>query len=157
MRKQFAESIAALGLQDGRVHLITGDVGGAMFDTFRALCPRRHIEFGIAEQSMVGFAAGMAIAGLRPIVYTITPFLLERAFEQVKLDIDFQKLPVGLVGYADYPTYGPSHNELDALSMTGMFRNIQAKFPASVDGLIRAMKSIDYERPWFISLKKVPA
>ena len=154
MRKQFAISLTELAKADERVHLITGDVGGAMFDDFRKACPHRHIEFGVAEQSMIGFAAGMAIAELRPIVYTITPFMIERAFEQVKLDVDFQSLPVGLVGYADYPSYGPSHRELDALTTMGMFRNIQTFYPESVDDVVKVFKKMDHERPWFLRLKR---
>ena len=67
---------------------------------------------GICEQSLIGVASGMALEGLKPWVYTITPFLIERPFEQIKLDIDQQKANVNLVGFADYPTLGPTHSEL---------------------------------------------
>ena len=70
----------------------------------------------------------MALQGLKPWVYTITPFLIERPFEQIKLDIDQQKSNVKLVGFADYPSLGPSHSELNAkkrmffeFSMTSVF------------------------------------
>ena len=55
----------------------------------------------------------MAIQGLKPWVYTITPFLIERPFEQVKLDIDQQNVNVNLVGFADYPHLGPTHSEIN--------------------------------------------
>jgi transketolase len=154
MRNSFAAALTLLAKTDSRIHLVTGDVGGGLFDGFRAACPGRHIEFGIAEQSMVGFAAGMAIAGLRPVVYTITPFLIERAFEQIKLDINEQNVPVGIVGYSGYPTYGPSHNELDAETVMGLFQNIRSMFPKSAAEAGEMVLGVDFERPWFLALKK---
>lgn len=156
MRYQFAKLITDIGISDKRVYLLTGDVGGAMFDDFRRQCPGRHIEIGIAEQSMVSIAAGMAMSGLRPVVYTITPFLIERAFEQIKLDVHIQNVPVGLVGYADYPTYGPSHAELDAPTLMSLVRNIQSFFPTCNEDVVSSMRSMDWARPWFLSLKKAP-
>ena len=158
MRKTFANRLAAIGALDPKLHLITGDVGGAMFDDFRTACPGRHVEYGIAEQSMVGFAAGMAMAGLHPVVYTITPFLIERAFEQVKLDIDAQNVPVWLVGYSGYPTYGVSHNELDAVYLMRLFNNVQSEFPETLEQLDDALANrMDFQKPWFLHLHKVVA
>ena len=66
------------------------------------IIPKRFFNMGICEQSIIGLSAGMALEGLKPWVYTITP-LIERPFEQVKLDINQQNVNVKLVGYADYP------------------------------------------------------
>jgi len=93
--------------------LIVGDIGYGVFDDFRKENPRKFFNLGICEQSMISFASGMALEGLKPWVYTITPFLIERPFEQIKLDIDQQNVNVNLIGFADYPTLGPSHAELD--------------------------------------------
>ena len=84
---------------------------------------------GICEQSLIGTAAGMALEGLKPWVYTITPFLIERPFEQVKLDLDQQKVNVNLVGFADYPSLGPTHSELNAKKLSKLFKNIKSYFP----------------------------
>ena len=70
----------------------------------------------------------MALEGLKPWVYTITPFLIERPFEQVKLDIDQQNSNVKLVGFADYPTLGPTHSEIDGKALMKLFNNITSFF-----------------------------
>ena len=95
---------------------------------FRKNHPNRFFNLGICEQSIIGFASGIALEGLKPWVYTITPFLIERPFEQIKLDIDQQKSNVKLVGFADYPSLGPSHSELNAKTMK-VFKNIKSFFP----------------------------
>jgi transketolase len=109
---------------------------------------------GICEQSLIGLSSGMALEGLKPWVYTITPFLIERPFEQIKLDIDQQVANVKLVGYADYPNLGPTHSELDGVALMKNFKNITSHFPsdeASVrSSLERAARKIG---PSFISLK----
>jgi transketolase len=156
MRYEFARVLTALAEKDPLIYLLTGDVGGALFDPFRAKCPGRHIEIGVAEQSMVGMAAGMAMAGLRPVVYTITPFLIERAFEQIKLDVHCQKVPVGLVGYSGYPTYGPSHIELDAPKLMSLVTNIRGLYPEQNGDVERMLSELDFNKPWFLSLKKAP-
>lgn len=156
MRYEFARALTALAKADPRIYLLTGDVGGALFDEFRANCPGCHMEVGVAEQSMVGIAAGMAMTGLRPVVYTITPFLIERAFEQIKLDVHCQQVPVGLVGYSGYPTYGPSHIELDAPKLMALLPGIQSRFPTGND-VTQMMNTLDFNRPWFLSLHKVPS
>ena len=70
---------------------------------------------------------------MKPWVYTITPFLIERPFEQIKLDIDQQKANVNLVGFADYPTLGPSHAEIDAKTLMKLFKSIKSFFPKDSD------------------------
>ena len=102
MRKEFGKVIVELAEKDKNVILIVGDIGYGIFNEFRKRFPDRFFNFGIREQSIVSMAAGMALEGLKPYVYTITPFLIERAFEQVKLDIDQQNVNVKLVGYDTY-------------------------------------------------------
>ena len=79
--------------------LKVGDIGYGIFDDFRKNHPNRFINMGICEQSLISVAAGMSLEGLKPWVYTITPFLIERPFEQIKLDINQQKANVKLVGF----------------------------------------------------------
>ena len=157
MRRRFGKVITELAGQDKNIVVIVGDIGYRVFDEFRDKYPERFINIGICEQSMIGVCAGMALEGLKPWVYTITPFLIERPFEQVKLDIDQQNANVKLVGFADYPTLGPTHRELDGEKLIQLFTNITSYFPRDGDET-ESMVYDAYQQtgPAFISLKSDP-
>lgn len=155
MRKIFGKTIVELAEKDSSIHLLLGDIGYGVFDEFREKFGDRFHNLGICEQSMIGVASGMALEGLKPYVYSITPFLIERPFEQVKLDIDQQNVNVKLVGYADYPTHGPTHQELDARTLMGMLKNTECYFPKNSSETRQfLLESYNHEKPTFISLKK---
>jgi len=157
LRRRFGKFITELASRDDKIIVLVGDIGYRVFDEFRENYPDRFINLGICEQSMIGVSAGMALEGLKPWVYTITPFLIERPFEQVKLDIDQQNVDVKLVGFADYPTLGPTHSELSAEKLMALFPNITSYFPTDGDQT-QSMMSEAYEKngPAFISLKSDP-
>ena len=90
MRRTFGKVITELADRDENIVVLVGDIGYRVFDEFREKHPKRFINLGICEQSLIGVSAGMALEGLKPWIYTITPFLIERPFEQIKLDIDQQ-------------------------------------------------------------------
>ena len=157
MRRRFGKVISELATKDEKIVLIVGDIGYGVFDDFRKEHPKKFFNLGICEQSIIGFASGLALEGLKPWVYTITPFLIERPFEQIKLDINQQNVNVKLVGFADYPSLGPSHAELDAKKMMRLFKNIKSYFPK--DGReTNLVVKLAYKRrgPVFISLKNDP-
>jgi transketolase len=157
MRRAFGREISKLADEDEKIFLITGDIGYRIFDEFRAKHSKRFINIGICEQSMIGFASGLALEGLKPWVYTITPFLIERPFEQIKLDIDQQNAQVKLVGYADYPTLGPTHSELDAPTLMSLFKNIRSYFPENESETLKFVRQAYQEDgPSFLSLKSDP-
>jgi transketolase len=112
MRGTFSRLLAQAARADERVVLLTGDHGYALFDEFRARCPGQYINCGVAEQNMVGVAAGLAKAGLRPLVYGLSSFIPMRVLEQIKMDICYESLPVVLIGDGAgvvYSTLGASH------------------------------------------------
>ena len=154
MRKRFGEVISKLADKNEKIIIIVADIGYGVFDDFREKYPDRFINMGICEQSIISVASGMALEGLQPWVYTITPFLIERPFEQVKLDINQQNVNVNLVGYADYPTLGPTHSEINAKEMMKLFNNIESFFPSDGDETEKMILEA-YERkgPTFTSLK----
>ena len=139
MRRKFGKLINEIAKKDKKIVLLVGDIGYGIFDDFRKDNPKRFFNMGICEQSLIGVASGMALEGLKPWVYTITPFLIERPFEQIKLDIDQQKANVKLVGFADYPSLGPSHSELNGKKLMSLFKNIKSYYPKN---------SQDYEHPF---------
>jgi transketolase len=158
MRRSFGKIITELADRDEKIYVLVGDIGYRVFDEFREKYPDRFINIGICEQSMIGVSAGMALEGLNPWVYTITPFLIERPFEQVKLDIDQQNVNVKLVGYSDYPTLGPTHTELNGKKLMQVFKNITSYFPKNGDET-QKVTYLAYEKkgPAFISLKSDPS
>ena len=129
MSRVFGKLIADMADKDPKINLLVGDIGYRVFDEFRERHPNKLYKLGICEQSLISVSSGMALEGLKPWVYTITPFLIERPFEQIKLDIDQQKANVKLVGFADYPTLGPSHSAIDAKKLMSLFKNIDSFFP----------------------------
>jgi len=157
MRKEFGNFITDLAGRDEKIYLVVGDIGYRVFDKYREMFPDRFINIGIREQTMIGFASGMALEGLKPYVYTITPFLIERPFEQIKLNIDQQNANVKLVGYADYPGQGPTHAEIDGKWLMSKFTNIKSYFPEnSKETKVALIESSESNSPSFISLKKDP-
>ena len=154
MRRKFGKVLSEVAKKDKKIFLIVGDIGFGIFDDFRKEHPKRFINLGICEQSLIGTAAGMSLEGLKPWVYTITPFLIERPFEQIKLDIDQQKTNVKLVGFADYPKLGPTHSELNAKKMMKLFKNIKSYFPKNSNDTKNVVKKCyKFKGPTFISLK----
>ena len=157
MRRRFGTLIAQLADHDPDIIVLVGDIGYRVFDEYRDRHHDRFVNMGICEQSIISVAAGMALEGLKPWVYTITPFLIERPFEQIKLDIDQQQANVKLVGFSDYPTLGPTHTELDARKLMELFSGISSYFPLDGDETEEAVKAAyGKDGPAFIGLKTDP-
>ena len=102
MRNAFADEITQLSLLDPRIVLLSGDIGNKLFDKFKDVDGSRFYNCGIAEGNMMGVAAGMALSGLRPIVYTITPFTTTRCFEQIRVDVCYHKAPPYGIRVSEY-------------------------------------------------------
>lgn len=154
MRRKFGKVISKLAEKDHKIFLLVGDIGFGIFDDFRKKYPKRFLNLGICEQSIIGVASGMALQGLKPWVYTITPFLIERPFEQIKLDVNQQKANVKLVGFADYPTLGPTHAEINAKKLMKLFNNIKSFYPKNSSETEKVTKKCNYIKgPTFINLK----
>ncbi|MDD0838907.1 transketolase C-terminal domain-containing protein [Curvibacter sp. HBC61] len=133
MREAFSNALVRLALADPKVLLLTGDHGYALFDEFRKRCPDQYINAGIAEQNMVGMAAGLARVGFRPFVYGLAAFVPIRTLEQIKLDIAHDDLPVVLVGDGAgfvYSHLGTSHQSTEDIACTRAIPGLEVLSPA---------------------------
>jgi transketolase len=133
MRAAFSEALVRLAKADPNVLLLTGDHGYALFDDFRRECPAQYINAGIAEQNMVGMAAGLARVGFRPFVYGLSAFIPVRVLEQIKLDIAHDKLPVVLIGDGAgfvYSHLGTSHQATEDMACTRAIPDLAVFSPA---------------------------
>lgn len=133
MRAAFSEALVRLAKADPNVLLLTGDHGYALFDDFRRECPAQYINAGIAEQNMVGMAAGMSRVGFRPFVYGLSAFIPVRVVEQIKLDIAHDKLPVVLIGDGAgfvYSHLGTSHQSTEDIACVRAIPDLSVYAPA---------------------------
>jgi transketolase len=133
MRDSFSNALVRLALADPKVLLLTGDHGYALFDEFRNRCPAQYINAGIAEQNMVGMAAGLARMGFRPFVYGLAAFVPIRTVEQIKLDIAHDDLPVVLLGDGAgfvYSHLGTSHQSTEDIACTRAIPGLEVLSPA---------------------------
>jgi transketolase len=112
MRESLSDLIVQHALADPKVMVLSGDHGYALFDAIQREAPAQFINVGVCEQGMVGYAAGMASIGMRPIIYGLASFVPLRVLEQVKLDLCYPSLPVLMLGDGAgvvYSSLGSSH------------------------------------------------
>lgn len=133
MRSAFVKCLTEAAQSDGRVILLSGDHGYSLFDQFRQSCPQQYINAGVAEQNMIGVAAGLAKCGFKPIVYGLSAFIPIRVLEQIKLDICYQELPIVLIGDGAgvvYSSLGSSHQSTEDIAALRSIPNISILSPA---------------------------
>ncbi len=154
MRYAFGKELTKQMEKDKSIYLLCADIGFGVFQIIKEKFPDRLINTGIAEQATIGLASGMAMEGLKPIVYTITPFLLERPYESIKLNVMQQKQNVKLVSYGDYPDLGPTHITSDLEGLCKCLK-IPLLKPKSVEETIQMTKEIlSHKDPVFMYLSK---
>jgi transketolase len=119
--------------EDPQFIFLTGDLGFNALEPLREAMGTRFINAGVAEQNMVSVAAGLAMSGLRPWVYSIAPFIYGRPFEQIRNDVCLHDLPVALVGngggYA-YGVMGSTHHALEDYGVLLTLPNLRVYVPA---------------------------
>lgn len=133
MRNAFSDALVAAAVADPKVLLLTGDHGYALFDPFRKACPKQYINCGVAEQNMVGVAAGLAKAGYKPVVYGLAAFVPIRVLEQIKIDVCYENLPVILIGDGAglvYSHLGTSHQSTEDIACTRAIPELTVLSPA---------------------------
>ena len=133
-RDAFAQTLEALGADDERVVVVVNDsVGSSKVGGFKKRFPERLVNVGIAEQTMVGVAAGLANAGKVPFVAAAACFLTGRALEQIKADVAYSNANVKLVGISSgmaYGALGPTHHSIEDFAWTRAIANLTVIAPA---------------------------
>ena len=133
MRNRFAETFYSIAQEDARQCMIVADISPAgSMARFRDEFPNRFVNTGVAEQVMIGMAAGMSQRGLRPFAYTIATFALYRPFEMIRDDLCYQNLPVTVVGIGggvSYSTLGATHHAQEDVAIAMAVPNLQILAP----------------------------
>lgn len=158
MRDAFSNALVAAAQKDPKVLLLTGDHGYALFDPFRKACPDQYLNCGIAEQNMVGVAAGLAKAGFRPIVYGLAAFVPIRVLEQIKIDVCYEDLPVTFIGDGAgvvYAQLGTSHQSTEDIAALRAVPQISIYSPCDRFELTACAQHIlESSRPAYLRMGK---
>ena len=158
MRKHFSQKLHSEMSVNQDIVLLTGDLGYGLWDRIRIDYGDRFYNFGSSEQLMVGAAAGMAMEGKIPVVYSITPFVLYRPFELIRNYLDHEKVPVKLIGGGrdrDYGYLGFSHWAEDDKKIMKCFENVVTLHPRTDRELDENFKQlIGNGMPTYLNLKR---
>lgn len=158
MRDAFFYALTEAASTDERIWALTGDLGIGLFDELQRVAPGRHLNVGIAEQALVGVAAGLAYAGRRPVAYSIAPFITARAHEQVRVDVAMTGAPVLLVGVGGGVAYGylgPTHHATEDLAIMRALPGMTVLAPADPAETRRATRAaLDHDGPVYLRLGK---
>jgi transketolase len=160
MRVDFVKAIEGVLAADPKAMFVTGDLGYSALEDIAATYGRRFLNAGVAEQNMVGVSAGLALAGMRPWVYSIAPFATYRCLEQIRNDVCLHRLPVHIVGNGGGYTYGimgATHHALEDLAALRPLPNMRLFFPCSNDHVAAAVAQIsDLHGPTYLRLAISP-
>jgi len=158
MRDTFAREMTTLAAERSELMLLSGDIGNRMFDRYKHLAPERFINCGIAEANMMSLAAGMALSGLRPVVYTITPFTTTRCFEQIRVGVAYHQAPVVIVGTGSglsYAELGPTHHSLEDMAILRTLPGLNVVAPADSAELVAQLReALDSPHPTYMRIGK---
>lgn len=158
MRDAFAAEIAELASRDERIVLLSGDIGNRLFDRYKQQHPQRFLNCGVAEANMISMAAGMALSGLRPIGYTIAPFITTRCLEQIRVDVCYHEAPVIIVGVGaglSYASLGGTHQSCEDIAHLRVLPNMTVVCPGDAVEVRQALRAaVAYDRPVYIRLGK---
>lgn len=133
MREAFSTCLVQAAKANARLMLLTGDHGYALFDDFRKECGAQYLNAGVAEQNMVGVAAGLAKVGFYPVVYGLSSFVPIRVLEQIKMDLCYEGLSALLIGDGAgvvYSHLGASHQSTEDIAALRSIPNVSIYSPA---------------------------
>lgn len=159
MRDTFARTLYEIACKDPRIFIVVADISPAgSMAKFRQEYPERFINVGVAEQSMIGLCAGLALRGCRPFAYTIATFTIYRPFEQVRDDLCYQNVPatiVGIGGGVTYSTLGGTHHAQEDIAVMSAIPNMAIIAPCDPSEAVAATWAcVERNGPTYLRLGK---
>jgi transketolase len=158
MRNAFADEVTNLARVNDRIILLSGDIGNRLFDRFKSIDKNRFFNCGVAEANMMGMASGLAMSGLRPVIYTITPFTTTRCFEQVRVDVCYHNAPVVIIGTGaglSYAELGPTHHSLEDMAIFRTLPGMKVIAPCdSAELRVSLQEALKQNNPVYIRIGK---
>jgi transketolase len=156
MRERFTSVVAELLATNPRLALVLADITADAFTPARRRHPDRVINVGIREQLLISVAGGLALAGMRPIAHTFASFLVERPFEQIKLDLNHQGVGALLVsagGSDDYSESGRTHQAPGDVALLGTLPGWTVHVPGHPDEAERQIRvAAAHDGPVYVRL-----
>jgi len=158
MRNAFINTLIELAERDKNIYLLTGDLGFSVLEKFSQKFPERFLNCGVAEQNMMGVAAGLALSGKKPYVYSIIPFITMRCFEQIRNDVCYQNLDVKIIGVGSglaYGFLGATHHAIEDIAILRVLPNMTILSPADpIETRELVLKSYQVKNPTYLRLNK---
>ena len=156
MRKYFSEKIESIFLDNKKTIFITGDLGFNALENVQEIAKNRFINGGVAEQSMIGIAAGLAYKGFETFVYSIAPFVTFRCLEQIKIDVCIHNLPVYIIGNGGgygYGIMGATHHAIEDIACLSALPNMICFIPAFSEDVSFCLEQIlERKQPSYLRL-----
>ena len=132
MRKEFADAVINLAKTNDKIVFLTGDLGFMALEGVKDCLGDRFINAGVAEQNMASMAASLAYEGFIPFIYSISPFVTLRPYEQLRNDICLHNLPVKVIanggGYG-YGIMGGTHHNIEDIGSMRILPNMKVYVP----------------------------
>lgn len=158
MRKTCVDMVYTLAKRDPRVVFIGSDLSPGLLKDMKAEFPDRYFMEGVAEQNIIGMAAGFALEGFIPYVNTIATFITRRCFEQVAVDACLHHLPIRLIangGGLVYAPLGPTHLAIEDIAIMRALPNMTVVAVSDAEEMVRFMEqSLGWPHPIYIRMAK---
>ncbi|MGD0711495.1 MAG: transketolase C-terminal domain-containing protein [Bacteroidales bacterium] len=156
MRKEFAQHIERLAVENDKIIFLTGDLGFMALENLRKAIGDRFINTGVSEQNMISMAASLAYENLIPVCYSIAPFIVFRPAEQIRIDVCLHNLNVKIVGNGGgfgYGIMGATHHAIEDIAVIGSFQNMRCFIPFCNEDVSGAIdKMFEYKGPSYLRL-----
>jgi transketolase len=158
MRNTFIKELTKFVETDKNIIFMTADLGFSVFEEFMEKYPNNYINVGLAEQNLIGVAAGLALTGKKVFVYSIAPFATARCFEQIKVNIAYHNLDVIIVGVGggfSYSKSGSTHHAFEDIGILRTLPNMKILCPGDPIEVKASVKyAIENSGPFYIRLGK---